>query len=188
MPQNWSIDLIQKAWNLAAELHQGQQYSGPQEGQHFEYLKHIGGVTFEMLNALQFDPDLDAQIAIPCAILHDTIEDTAVDFVQMEVLFGKTIAEGVAALSKDSNLPDKAARMRDSLDRIRKQPKSVWAVKLADRIVNLDPPPYHWKPAKIQAYQKEAQIILEQLGAGSPYLADRLAKKILAYREFIILE
>lgn len=186
MPQTWPIDLIQKAWHLAAELHQGQTYSGPEKDQEFEYLKHIGSVTLEILHALQHDTNLDPNIAIPCAILHDTIEDTPATYAQIKDTFGQAVADGVQALSKDDRLPDKPSQMADSLDRIRQQPKSVWAVKLADRIVNLDPPPYHWSKEKIAAYRQEARTILDTLEESSPFLANRLREKISRYEDFLI--
>lgn len=185
MNRTWPIDLIQQAWHLAAKLHQGQTYSGPEPGQEFEYLKHIGSVTLEILHALQHDPGLDPNIAIPCAILHDTVEDTPATYTQIKAQFGAGVADGVQALTKDSRLPDKASKMADSLARIREQPKSVWAVKLADRIVNLDPPPYHWSTEKIKAYRQEAQTILEALGEASPILSKRLEDRIVRYGDFL---
>ena len=40
------------------------------------------------------------------ALLHDTFEDTTIDFDDIEEKFGKTVARDVAALSKDSRLPE----------------------------------------------------------------------------------
>jgi (p)ppGpp synthase/HD superfamily hydrolase len=71
--------------------------------------------------------------------------------------------------------------MADSLRRIRLQPIEVWAVKLADRIANLAPPPPHWTTAKIAAYRAEAQAILEALGDAHEPLATRLASRIADY-------
>ncbi|MEZ4637992.1 MAG: hypothetical protein R2856_24035 [Caldilineaceae bacterium] len=73
--------------------------------------------------------------------------------------------------------------MTDSLHRIQQQPHEVWLVKLADRIVNLQPPPPHWHAAKIAAYREEARTILAVLGPADAYLAQRLAEKIKIYGE-----
>ena len=43
---------------------------------------------------------------------------------------GTAVADGVLALSKDTRIP-KSETMADSLERIRKQPFSVWCGKLA---------------------------------------------------------
>ena len=81
----------------------------------------------------------------------------------------------------DGTVLDKPAQIADSLRRIREQPHAVWAVKLADRITNLAPPPNKWDRAKCERYQLEAQLILDTLGAGCPPLADRLRARIEAY-------
>lgn len=80
-----------------------------------------------------------------------------------------------------ATIAEKAARMQDSLKRIRQQPPAVWMVKLADRIVNLQPPPPDWDDAKVARYRLEALEILDSLGAASPVLADRLAGWIRGY-------
>lgn len=180
----WSIEQLQTTWALATQLHDGQKYGSHQEGKQIEYLNHIGSVTFEILAAVQQEEELDADLALACAILHDTLEDTPQSYEGLQELFGEAIAQGVLALTKDESLPSKAAQMQDSLARIKQQPKEVWAVKLADRICNLQPPPYYWKKDKKIAYQQEAQLIYEQLHPSSPYLAARLQAKIQAYEQY----
>ncbi len=54
-------------------------------------------------------------------------------------------------------------------------------VKLADRITNLQPPPGHWDAEKIERYREEGKEILQELGKGCSYLAERLKQKILKY-------
>lgn len=177
--------MLQTLWRLATELHQSQTYGGPQEGQCWPYISHIGSVTFEVLNTLQQEPNLDAHLCISCAILHDTIEDTPFEYNDIEERFGSAVAKGVLALSKDPNIRDRSAQMQDSLKRIQAQPKEVGIVKLADRISNLGPPPHYWNKEKKQFYRDEAQTIFETLRSCSPYLADRLAAKIEHYEKFI---
>ncbi|GAB3840478.1 HD domain-containing protein [Hymenobacter jeollabukensis] len=181
----WSIDEVQQAWQLATRLHDGQKYGGPDPGEQIEYLNHIGSVTLEVLNAVQHTAGLRADLAIKCAILHDVVEDTAGSYEQIRELFGPAVAAGVLALTKSDHLEDKAAQMRDSLRRIREQPVEIWAVKLADRIVNLSEPPYYWDHAKKRAYLREAELILTELQAGNEYLANRLRLKIRRYHSFL---
>jgi guanosine-3',5'-bis(diphosphate) 3'-pyrophosphohydrolase len=64
--------------------------------------------------------------------------------------------------------------MADSLDRIRKRPRAIWCVKMADRITNLAPPPGHWPHGKIVAYCDEARAILDALRNAHAVLAARL--------------
>ncbi|TDW52268.1 HD domain-containing protein [Flavobacterium sp. 270] len=178
---NWSIDNLQKTWYLVSKLHQGQKYGGDEEGLQIEYINHIGSVVFEIINALNYDQSLNAEFAITCAMLHDTIEDTDFSFEKVKELFGEEIANGINALSKDSNIKDKSVQMEQSLSKIKQQPKEVWAVKMADRICNLYAPPYYWTTDKIVEYHKESLLIYEALKEGNTYLANRLKEKIDHY-------
>lgn len=176
----WSIDDLQSVWQLASRLHDGQKYGGQKE-----YLNHIGSVTFEILNAVNQEKEMNADLAIKCAVLHDTIEDTEQTFDGIKESFGEEVAHGVLALTKNESLESKKASMLDSLRRIKEQPKEVWAVKMADRICNLQKPPANWSNEKKMAYKKEAELIHQELKEGNTYLANRLEKKIVEYQEYI---
>lgn len=181
----WSIDELQNVWQLATRLHNGQKYGGQKEGEQVEYVNHIGSVTFEVLAAIAENKEMNADLAIKCAILHDSIEDTEHSYEEVKSLFGKEAADGVMALTKKEEIEGKENRMRDSLNRIRQQPKEVWAVKMADRICNLYAPPYYWDNEKKIKYQNEARIIYEALKDGNVYLANRLERKINDYTKYI---
>jgi (p)ppGpp synthase/HD superfamily hydrolase len=181
MGNNWSQENYIKALKKAALAHQGQKVPGTK----ISYIMHLSFVSMEIIAALNIEPERDGNLAIQCAILHDTIEDTNTTFEQLESEFGAKIANGVLALSKDSSL-EKSLQMADSLRRIKQQPQEIWMVKLADRISNLQPPPQHWKEDKIIKYREEAIIIYEALKDASPFLAARLAGKIENYKDFII--
>lgn len=138
----------------------------------------------EVMAALTVEQEHDENLALQCAILHDVIEDTTVTFEQLKNQFGEAVANGVLALSKDKNLP-KYLQMKDSLRRIKEQPQEIWMVKLADRISNLQPPPYYWSLHKVKCYRKEAVEIHLALQDASPFLASRLASKIENYKNYI---
>jgi len=88
------------------------------------------------------------------------------------------------ALTKNKELP-KDQQLPDSIARIKKLQPEVWAVKLADRITNLQPPPPHWDNEKIIQYQREARMILNELKHGNDFLANRLKLKIEEYSNYI---
>jgi (p)ppGpp synthase/HD superfamily hydrolase len=176
---NWSQETYARAYRFAAEAHQGQKYPGTE----LPYLLHVGLVCMETLAALGVERERDGDLALQCALLHDTIEDTPTTYEQLRDNFGAAVADGARALSKDETL-EKSAQMADSLRRIREQPPEVWMVKLADRITNLQQPPSHWKPEKIARYRQEAQQIYDALHEASPFLAARLAQKIADYQQF----
>ncbi|MEN2399164.1 HD domain-containing protein [Flavobacterium sp. MC2016-06] len=181
----WSIDEIQKIWQLASKLHNGQKYGGHNEGERVEYINHIGSVVFEIFNAIQFTENMNADLAIKCAMLHDTIEDTELTYESVNELFGPEVARGVLALTKNDKIEGQIEKMQDSLKRIKEQPVEIWAVKMADRISNLYEPPYYWSDEKKILYLEEAKIILKELKDGNKYLAERLEIKIKEYHGFL---
>lgn len=182
---NWSPDIYEKAWHFATFAHKEQTYGGRKKGTRVPYINHIASVTMEVTWGLQCVPQSDHNLAIQCALLHDTIEDTEVTYKDVVQTFGKRVADGVMALSKDETLGTKDEQMLDSLQRIKEQPQEVWMVKMADRIANLYYPPHHWKKHKIQRYQQEAMMIYEYLHESNELLAQRLEDKIEEYKRFL---
>lgn len=181
----WSPDLFNKAWRFASHYHAGQTYGGANEGERIDYLVHVGSVAMETMWGLTALPLPNPDLAIQCALLHDTLEDTTATYDLVQGEFGTAVADGVAALTKNSQLPTKAEQMADSLRRIQTQPPEVWLVKLADRITNLQAPPYYWDRAKIAAYHAEGEQIYHALHSVHFPLATRLAEKIALYRRFL---
>ncbi len=173
----WSPEQYIAAVDFAAHAHAGQQIPGGDR----PYVVHVVSVAAEVMAALaQGSAVGDPDLAVQCALLHDTIEDTPVTYAEVAARFGTAVADGVLALTKDPTLP-KAAQMADSLRRIRQQSTEVWMVKLADRITNLQAPPPYWTAERIVAYRAEAGEILAALGEADAYLAGRLAQKIADY-------
>ncbi len=181
----WSPDVFAEAWTFATHYHRGQTYGGPTEGEQIDYLNHVASVAVEVIWALSGTPNADANLAIQCALLHDVIEDTEARYELVLGRFGKPVADGVLALTKDSRLPTKADQMDDSLRRIRAQSHAIWMVKMADRIANLRHPPYYWNGEKIESYRQEAIKIYEALHPANPLLAQRLHGKIEQYQRFV---
>ncbi len=168
-------DLVIRALHFAARAH------GEQKTPHgFAYVVHLMTVATEVTGALVAEPGRDAALAIPCALLHDVVEDTTTPLAEIEAAFGPAIAAGVSALTKDPSI-EKDLRMRDSLDRILRQPVEIAMVKMSDRLANLGPPPPRWTTEKIAGYRVEAQQILDALAAASPFLAARLRDRIARY-------
>jgi len=176
MKQTWTQDIYQKAIRFAAAVHGEQKLPGTE----LPYVVHLSNVCMEVLAAISSGETENPDLAVQCALLHDTIEDAGITFDELKKTFGADVAEGVLALTKNNEL-EKKVRMTDSVKRIKLQPREVWMVKLADRITNLQPPPSYWTEEKINSYREEAEYILEQLGSASPLLGERLLKKIKVY-------
>jgi guanosine-3',5'-bis(diphosphate) 3'-pyrophosphohydrolase len=177
--------LYQEAIKFASAKHAEKEQKVP--GTNLPYDVHISNVAMEILISGFHTPHFDTAFAVQVALLHDTIEDTATDFHELEIKFGIEIAKAVSALSKNQDLPEHQ-QMQDSLNRIKELPSEVWAVKLADRITNLQPPPSHWDNAKKISYHNEAQTILEALGSANAYLASRLSAKMIEYQSSLLPE
>lgn len=174
----YTPDRYVAALEFAATRHADQLVPGTK----FPYLVHVTSVTCELIAAL--GPEHDADLAVQCALLHDTIEDTRTSYDDVATAFGKAVADGVQALSKDPALPKEAA-MADSLRRIKLQPREVWMVKLADRITNLSEPPAYWTADKRRRYRAEALVIADALGGANAILDNRIRARAAAYDTYI---
>ena len=172
----------QHAIAFAAAKHQntGEKVKGTD----LPYLVHVCNVTMEILIAAPQSGEFNSAMAVQVALLHDTVEDTDTTLEEISQLFGNDIATGVSALTKDESLP-KDEQIKDSVNRIKKLRKEIWAVKLADRITNLMPPPAEWDNNKIQQYIDDSNMILDELKEGNVYLANRLSEKIAEYSQYL---
>lgn len=174
-------NLYVAALRFAAVKHDGQRMTDTQ----LPYLVHVASVAAEVITAVTAPgATFDADLAIQCALLHDTIEDTATTYDEVVEHFGARVADGVLALSKvDESIP-KPERMADSLRRILLQPPEIALVKLGDRTTNLAPPPSKWSTEKRRAYHAEAQLIAAQLAGVSALLDKRIAERIALYPSY----
>lgn len=176
----WDQDKYLKAWNYASAIHKGQKLPGSD----IPYINHLGLVAMEATAAIAKGGIQKPNILTLCALLHDSIEDTSTTYQDIIKIFGIKIADGVLSLTKNADLPSKSEQMKDSINRIMRQPKEVWMVKICDRITNLQPPPQHWQKEKIQNYRAEAKTIHRLLGSANEYLGKRLAIKIKDYQQY----
>jgi (p)ppGpp synthase/HD superfamily hydrolase len=93
-------------------------------GKGYPYLYHISLVAMEIMTCLSVETHDEPDLALQCAILHDTIEDTGCAYIELESVFGAAVARGVQALSKKDALPP-GERMLDSLERYRSKPRDM---------------------------------------------------------------
>lgn len=173
-------DIYQTTIDIAAQAHGEQKVPG----KNYTYVVHIVNVCMEVIYAAQQESKVNQELLVQCALLHDIIEDTKTTYQEVMQLFGKVIADGVLALSKNEDIK-KEKRLLDSVQRIKKQPPEIGMVKLADRITNLQKPPSYWSDEKKRKYRQDAQMILDELGHCSEYLASRLKQKIEQYCKYI---
>ena len=173
--------LYQDAIKFAASRHS--EIDQKVTGTNLPYIVHLCNVAMEIMIASDHSKDFNLGLAIQVALLHDTVEDTKTTKDELLIIFGNSVAEGVLALTKDESLP-KDVQMLDCFNKIKKQNKEIWAVKLADRITNLQPPPSSWDYHKKMKYQEESRVIWNELKYGNEYLAKRLLMKIDEYSSY----
>lgn len=177
--------LYQEAIKFATAKHLEKEQKVP--GTDLPYVVHLSNVAMEIIIASSNTSNFNLGFAVQVALLHDTIEDTLTDFEELENKFGIEIAKAVSALTKNSEL-SKEQQMQDSLVRIKKLQPEVWAIKLADRITNLQQPPSFWDNSKKIKYQQEARTILNELKYGNDFLARRLETKIEEYGNYLSVD
>lgn len=175
----FSPDLYVATMRYAAAKHNAQK----EPGHDLPYLVHVVSVAAEVISGLAATKVDNPDLAVTCALLHDTVEDTGTPLEEIRERFGDAVAAGVSALTKNEKLP-KPEQMPDSLRRIREQPPEIAIVKLADRITNLSEPPHYWSKDKCSAYREEAGRIADALGSASPALEARLRARMEAYKAY----
>jgi guanosine-3',5'-bis(diphosphate) 3'-pyrophosphohydrolase len=152
---NADLDLIRRAYVFSAKAHQGQvRKSGD------PYVIH----PLEVAELLA-DMRLDAH-AICAGILHDTVEDTDTTVKDLEVHFGKDVADIVDGVTK-LNIPFNTAfeKQAENFRRMlvaMAQDIRVILVKLADRLHNMRTLE-HMKPEKQEVIAKETLEIYAPL-------------------------
>ncbi len=119
---------VMEALAFAARKHQGHL----RKDEKTPYFAHLARVV-TLLSAEFGVRDADALAA---AALHDTIEDTTTDHDDLSERFGQTVADYVAALTKDKRLPEDE-REAEYLAGLIRAPLAVKLCKLADVCDNL---------------------------------------------------
>lgn len=177
----WNNKKFVEALTFATRAHKNQKMKYPDD---LPYSVHIFSVLQFAIGACmaENEKDFDWDLMIQSALLHDVIEDTDETFSSVKEKFGERVANGVMALSKDKTL-DRNIQMRESLNKIKKQPREIAVVKLADRLFNLyDKIPNRTRD-KYEFYRDEAQLICDELGYASETLKSQLQKAIDEYLE-----
>lgn len=172
----WNKELVYKTVIYAMEKHKNLSMKG--QG-NVPFSGHFVNV---MLNALNFidGKSLDRTFIIQLALLHDSIEDANLTHQEIEKEFGKKVADGVLALSRNENI-EYEKQIEDCIKRIKNQPKEVAVVKMADRLFNIRGRAKAWSKEKQDKYKIESQLICNELGYASSNLKNALQEAINKY-------
>jgi len=169
-------DFYNKTLFYAAAAHNGQFYAG-----NLPYVIHVCMVADEVLAADRIEPFSNIKDAVQIALLHDVLEDTPITKEEMLLHFSPEVVHGVDLLTKKDGLP-----LSEYFKGIKDGGRDVSAIKMCDRIINLQKPPASWDANKIFEYYEESKVILEMLGWSSDYISGRLKMKIELYEEMFM--
>jgi len=118
---------IQKAILMAMKAHDGQIRKGDGKTPYILHPLEVG-ITISYYTS--------SEVLISAAILHDVIEDTDIDAVEIEREFGEEISTAVELLTEDKNIKDWAERKAKNLNRL-SQNKAIYVIKAIDSLVNM---------------------------------------------------
>ena len=167
-----------EVYNFAKNAHENQYRHA--EVPYITHCIHVCDIVENFRNV----EDFDLIVAQKIALLHDTIEDTNVSYNDVKNKFGKAVADGVLALTKNYNL-DKILRLKDSLERSIKTSKETVIVKLADRADNIKIINPNWSKEKAISYLEDSKIIYSTLSPYAKNLIPFLNKSLSHYENLI---
>jgi (p)ppGpp synthase/HD superfamily hydrolase len=163
-----TLDALDDAVAFAAERHGDQRRPAGEP-----YVEHL----LEALEVLvdgagERDPD-----TLRAAVLHDVVEDTPTGLDEVRARFGDRVAQLVGWVTKTGDRDTYLARLREA-------PAAAIAVKLADRLSNVQRLRTHPRPAKRAAYYRETVATIVPLAAGRPWFEEWYRDWQAEYAEF----
>jgi guanosine-3',5'-bis(diphosphate) 3'-pyrophosphohydrolase len=125
-PQPGSQDtLVRRAYAFAEAAHRGQRRKDDRA-----FIAHPVRVA-RLLAARGYDEEV-----VAAALLHDVVEDTSVTLSEVRERFGARVAELVACVTEDPELPTDE-RKRAYRDAVRHSPDAARAICAADKVCNV---------------------------------------------------
>jgi (p)ppGpp synthase/HD superfamily hydrolase len=176
----YSTDSFNKALIFAAKAHGCQKIDRSE----IPYIIHPVMVAWELISFIDYFSEEDPKLLIQTALLHDVLEDTFTTRTSLHDEFGEETELIVFLLSKEIKAEGTKKTQEEYFNELSEGPRTAQIVKMADRIVNLNPPPAHWNQERIAEYYEESQKILHRLGLANQSMADRLKQKIAQYKAY----
>jgi (p)ppGpp synthase/HD superfamily hydrolase len=125
-PQDGPQDtLVLRAYAFAEAAHRGQRRKDDRA-----FIAHPVRVA-RLLAARGYDEEV-----VAAALLHDVVEDTSVTLDEVRARFGARVAELVACVTEDPNLP-MGERKRAYREGVRRSPQDARAICAADKVCNV---------------------------------------------------
>jgi guanosine-3',5'-bis(diphosphate) 3'-pyrophosphohydrolase len=159
------ISRVLGAATFAAERHRDQRRKGKDAS---PYINHPLALASLLAERGERDPTL-----LMAALLHDTVEDTATTFEDIERSFGREVADIVREVTDDKTLT-RAERKRLQIEHAAYLSRRAMLVKLADKICNLRDvvvsPPADWSQQRKREYFDWAKGVVDRMRGVHPDL------------------
>jgi GTP diphosphokinase / guanosine-3',5'-bis(diphosphate) 3'-diphosphatase len=170
-----NISLFLKALHFAADKHRDQRRKDVDASPYINHPIYVAQILAE-IGGIE-------DIGVLCAaVLHDTVEDTQAEFVDIQREFGERIAGIVAEVTDDKSRP-KAERKRLQIEHARHMSDEGALVKLADKIANVrdvaSNPPGNWDQARRREYLDWAEQVVRNCPKVSQSLEGYFAESLV---------
>lgn len=162
----------------AAKKHDGQYRKDKEQT---PYIVHPLGVCYILWN----EGRIRSINVLVSSLLHDVIEDTDASYEEIEILFGKRVADTVLEVTNDPNL-DSEMNKQLQVEHAPHLSLNAQLVKLADRLYNvrdLRTPPPSWSEEKVHNYYEWGRKLLHALKGTNETLEEALRLEINRYRQ-----
>ena len=163
---NDGLTLVARAADFAARQHVDQRRKGAAREPYVNHLTEVAALLSEATDGA------DA-IVVAAGFLHDTLEDTATQYQDLETLFGNEVAALVAEVTDDKSLP-KAERKRLQIENAAKKSERAKLIKIADKTSNLRAlaasPPAEWDVRRLTEYIEWAEQVVARCCGLNPKL------------------
>lgn len=157
--ESQDVGLIFKALDFAARKHRDQRRKDQEAS---PYINH----PIALVNLLWNSAGVTDPAVIAAALLHDTVEDTATTFAELEQEFGCEVCQLVQEVTDDRSLP-KQERKRLQVEHAPSLSDKAKLIKLADKISNLrdivTSPPADWSRDRKREYFEWGKQVIDQM-------------------------
>jgi (p)ppGpp synthase/HD superfamily hydrolase len=172
------IRLVSEAAEFAARHHTGMQRKGRANEPYVNHLAEVANLLCVVTEGM------DAEL-VATGWLHDTIEDTDTNELELARLFGTRVAGLVVEVTDDMRLPKDERRRRQIVDAPKKS-AAAKLIKIADKISNVQarilPAPGDEDRLELRDYVDWAEQVVAGCRGGNPVLDARFDEAVKTAR------
>ncbi|MCA9174377.1 MAG: bifunctional (p)ppGpp synthetase/guanosine-3',5'-bis(diphosphate) 3'-pyrophosphohydrolase [Planctomycetales bacterium] len=177
IPEAPLSELLVRAAAFAAERHRSQRRK---DDAATPYINHPLQVAELLVSANICDAAL-----LAAAMLHDTVEDTATSFAEIESAFGAEVCGLVAEVTDDKSLPKQRRKELQIEHAPHKSPRAK-QLKIADKICNIrdlsDISPVGWDRERKAEYLRWAEAVVAGCEGINDWLDEQFRLAVTAKR------